>query len=118
MEPTLTVKELLSVLDQVAPLIQGTWGILSVVTAAIIAGAVWITRISIAVRNNTIKIAEGNDNTSNSMCSIHRDACDKKHAIEYSMISAVLIEIKESINKINDRHERYQEALLRTTTKE
>ena len=112
MDTALTVTELLGAIKQIAPLLSGMWALLSVLLGAAIVGAIWVTRISLAVKENTAKL-KTHSNISDKQCEAHRMECDKRHAIEFTSVASTLIEIKESINKINERHERYQEALLR-----
>lgn len=119
MEPVaeLTVIQLLTGVSKLAPLINGVWAVLSVLLGAVIVGAIWVTKISIAVKGNTEQLKGSDNKLDTSMCDIHRDACDKRHIVEFGTIGQSLVEIKEAINKINERHERYQEALLRNMQK-
>lgn len=115
--PTAVI-DTMDIIAKFAPLIQGIWTVLAVVIAAVIGGAVWVTRIQIAVQDNTTKINEGALKTEatvdDAMCQMHRTACDKQRDVELTSIGRTLDDIKDNIKTINDRHERYQEQFLRS----
>jgi hypothetical protein len=115
MEPAateLTVSQILSGINQVAPLINGIWAVLSVILAAVIIGAVWVTKISIAVKYNTNKLTESSDNINPAMCALHREGCDRAHVIEYGSIKQSLEKIEKTVDKLYDRYERRQDSLV------
>lgn len=113
METSLTVSELLGAMKQLAPVLGGMWAILSVLLGAVVVGAVWVTKISTAVKNHAAQLKESQGSINSERCESHRAECDRRHSIEYAGMALTLVEIKEAIVKINERHERYQEALLR-----
>lgn len=105
MEPIvidLTVSQLLAGLSKLAPLINGVWAVLSVLLGAAIVGAIWVTKISIAVKNNTAKLDQNGDKLDVSMCDTHREACDRRHDVSFGSLQHELAEIKHSLRTMQD----------------